>query len=163
MSAGYQSQHGEDGHTGGSAVAEEGEGQTDNGHNTDAHADVDHHLEHQSGACAKADQTAHIVLAADANVDAPGNDEQLQDHDEHTTEEAQLLADGGENVVGVLGVQVAALGTVAVEQTLAGETAAGKGLEIDLTVITFVDTLGVNGGVEQNQNSVSLIITQELP
>ena len=48
----------------------------------------------------------------------------------------------------MLSIQVAALGTVTVEETLSGETTAGKGLEVDLGVVTFVDTLRVNGGME---------------
>ena len=115
VGAGHKPQHGEDGHDGRSTVAEERQGQTDNGHDTDAHADVDHYLEHQGRACAEADQTAHIILAAHTHIEAPGDDSQLQTHDEHTAEETQLLADGGEDIVRMLGIQVAALGTVAVE------------------------------------------------
>ena len=162
MGAGYQTQHGEDGHDGRCTVAEERQGQTDNGHNTDAHAYIDHHLEHQCRACTEADQTAHVILAFHTNIKAPGNDRQLQAHDEHTAQKAQFFAHGGEDIVRMLGVQVAALGTVAVEQALASETTTGKGLEVDFGMVSFIDTLGINGGVKQNQDSVSLIFAQEL-
>ena len=161
--AGNQTQHAINGNDGRCAVADEGQGQTDNGHNADAHAHIDHHLEDQRRSSTEADQTAGIVGGLDGHIDAAANNGQLQQQDQHAAEEAQLLTDGGEDVVRMLGEEVAALGTVAVEQALAGKAAAGKGLEVDLGVVTFVDTLGVNGGVEQNQNAVSLIITQELP
>jgi len=77
MGARHKPQHGENSHDGRSTVAEEGQGQTDNGHNTDAHADVDHHLEHQSGTCTEANQTAHIVLTFHTHIEAPGNNRQL--------------------------------------------------------------------------------------
>ena len=74
MGAGDKSQHGEDGHDGRRAIAEEGQRQTDNGHNTDTHADVDHHLEDQCGSRAIAHQTADVVLRLNAHVDAAGDD-----------------------------------------------------------------------------------------
>ena len=142
MGAGNQAKHGENGHNGGGAIAEEGEGQTDNGHNTDAHAHIDHNLEHQRGTRTEANQTAHIVLTSDTYVEAPGNHSQFQAHNEDTSEESQFLTDGGEDVVRMLGIEVTALGTVTVEQTLSGQTAAGQGLQVDFGVITLVDTLG---------------------
>ena len=94
VGAGDQSQHGENGNAGRCTIAEERQSQTDNGHNADAHADVDHNLEHQCGACAEADQTTHIILAADTHIEAPGNDGQFQNHNENTAEETQFFADG---------------------------------------------------------------------
>ena len=163
VGAGHQTKHGENGHDGRSAVAEERQGQADNGHNADAHADVDHNLEHQCGSSAEAYQSAHVVLAADADDDAPGNDGQLQCHDQYAAQEAQLLTHGGEDVVRMLGKQVTTLGTVAVEQTLSRQTAAGQGLEVDLTVVTGANALCVEGGVDQDQDSFLLVRTQKWP
>ena len=163
IGTGNQTQHTENGNHRGGSVADQRQGQTDNGHNADAHAGIDHNLEHQRGSGAVADQTAHIVGAPGTDPDAPADDGQLHDHDQHAAEEPKLLTDGGEDVVRMLGEEVTALGTVAVEQALTRQTAAGKRLEVDLGVVTFVDTLRVDGGVKQDQYSVSLVIAQELP
>ena len=159
----HKAKHGVDGNDRGTAVADQGQGQTDNGHNTDAHAHVDHNLEDQSGCGAEADHPAHIVLAPDAHVEAPGDDGQFQQHDQHAAEEAQLLTHGGEDVVRMLGEEGSALGTVAVEQPLTRQTAAGEGEQVDLGVVPLVDAQGVDGGVEQDPNTVFLVIAQELP
>ena len=163
MGTGHQSQHTENGYNGRGTIADQRQGQADNGHDTNAHAHIDQDLEHQSRGGTEADQAAHVVGAFCANVNAAGNDGQLQNHDQNTAEEAHLLTDGGEDVVRVLGEQVAALGTVAVEQALAHQTAAGEGLEVDLGVIPGADTLGIEGGVNEDQNTFLLIVAQELP
>ena len=87
IGTGYQTQHGVDGHDGRTAVADKRQRQTDNGHGTDAHADVDDHLENQRGSGTKADQTAHIVRGTDAHIDATGNDGKLQQHNGDTAKE----------------------------------------------------------------------------
>ena len=124
VGAGDQAQHGVDGNHRGAAVADERQGQADNGHNADAHSGVDHHLEHEGRGRAEAHQPAHIVRAPVAHPDAPGDEGDLHNHDQKAAKEAQLLADGGEDVVRVLGEEVSGLGSVAVEQTLAEQTAA---------------------------------------
>ena len=163
VGAGDEAQHTENGNHGGRTIADQGQGQADNGHNADTHTHVDQDLEHQGGGRTEADQTAHIVGALSAHIDAPGDDGQLQHHNQNTAEEAHFLADGGEDVVRVLGEQVAALGTVAVEQALACQTAAGKGLQIDLGVVAGTGALGIEAGVNEDQDSLSLILAQELP
>ena len=163
MGARHKPQHGEDGNHGGTAVADQRQGQTDNRHGADAHTDVDHVLEHQGGSRTETHQPPHIVRGLDTHVNAPGNDGKLQQHHNHTAQEPQFLADGGENIVRVLSEEVAALGTVAVEQALARQAAAGQRLEVDFVVVAFVDTLGVNGVVKEDQNSVLLVFTKEWP
>ena len=163
VGTGYQTQHSIQGHDGRTAVADERQGQADNGHGADAHADVDDHLEDQSRGSAEADQTPHIVGAANTHINTPGDNGKLQNHDSDAAEETQLLTDGGEDVVRMLGEEGAALGTVAVEQALTGQTAAGEGPEVHHIVEPFVGTLGVNGVVEKNQDTVSLVLTKELP
>ena len=163
IGAGHQTQHRINGNDGRTAVTDEGKGQADNGHGADAHADVDDHLENKSRCGTVADQAAHIVRTPDAHVDTAGDDGKLQNHDGHTAEETQLLADGGEDVVRMLGEQGTCLSTVAIEQTLSRQTAAGKGTEVDGVVIPFVDTLGVDGIIKENQNTVSLVLAEELP
>ena len=138
IGAGDQTKHRENGHDGGTAVADEGQGQTDNGHGADAHTHVDDHLENQRGSSTEADQTPHIVRTADAHIDTAGDDGELQNHDGNAAEEAQFFTDGGEDVVRMLGEEGAALGTVAVEQTLACQTAAGKGTEVNGIVIKYL-------------------------
>ena len=63
----------------------------------------------------KAHQATHIVRAADAHMDAADDDEQQHDHNGNASHEAQLLADGRENIVCVTGHQVVGLGPVAVK------------------------------------------------
>ena len=115
VSAGYKSQHCVDRNNGRTAVADQRQRQTDNGHNADTHADVNGNLENQRGGRTEADQATHIVLTTQTNIDAAGNDGKLQQHNKNAAEETQLLTDGGENVVRMLCKQTAALCTVAVE------------------------------------------------
>ena len=157
----HQTQHGIDGDDGGAAVADQRKGQADNRHGADAHADVDHHLKDQRGSRAEADQPPLVVLAPNAHEDAPGDNGQLQNHHQNTAQEPQLLADGGENIVRVLGEEVAALGTVALEKTLARQTAAGEGLKVHAVVVALVGALGVNGLVEEDQDPVLLVGAQK--
>ena len=63
----------------------------------------------------------------------------------------------------MLGEQVAALGTVAVEEALACQAAAGKGQQIDLTVIPGANALGIKGGVDQDHDTLLLIGAQQRP
>ena len=125
MDTGDQAQHTEDTDHRGGAIADQGQGQADNGHDTDAHSHVDEDLEHQSRGGTEADQTAHIVRSSGTHEDTPGDDGKLHHHDQHTAEEAQLFTHRGKDVVRVLGKQVAALGTVAIEQPLSCQAAAG--------------------------------------
>ena len=157
VSARHKPKHGIDGDDGGTAVADQRKGQADNGHDADAHADVDHHLKDQRGSRAEADQPPLIVLAPDTHDDAPGNDGQLQNHHQNTAQEPQLLADGGKDIVRVLGEEVAALGTVALEKTLARQAAAGEGLKVDAVVVALIDALGVYGFIKEDQDPVSLV------
>ena len=60
----------------------------------------------------------------------------------------------------MLGEQVAALGTVAIEQTLTGEATACKGHFVDSAVVALVDAQGIDGIVKQNANTVLLVRTQ---
>ena len=163
IGTGDQAQHGKDTHHGRAAVAEERQGQADNGHNANAHTHVNHQLEHQSGSSAVGNEPPHIVRAPGAHIDAPGNNQQLHDNDGAAAHKAQLLADGGENIVRMLGKQVAALGTVAVEQALARQAAAGQGLEVDLTVVPGAGALGIEGRINQDHNSLLLVGTQQRP
>ena len=163
VGTGDKSEHGVDRNHRGAAVADQREGQADNGHNADAHAGVDHHLEHQRGRGTVAYQTAHIVLAVYAHIDAPGDDGHFHNHDRKAPHEAQLLAHGRENIVRVLGEQAAALGTVAVEQPLPRQAAAGEGTQVHHGVIALVDAHGVDGVVNQNQKPVLLVLAEELP
>ena len=48
----------------------------------------------------------------------------------------------------MLGKQTAALGTVAVEQTLSGQTAAGQGQQVDLVVVAFINTQRVDAFIK---------------
>ena len=91
VGAGDQAKHCVDGNDGGTAIADQWKSQTDNGHNTDAHAGIDHQLEHQCGSRAEADNTAHIVWAPHAHLEAAGNDQHFQNHNHHTAHEAQFL------------------------------------------------------------------------
>ena len=88
VGAGDQTQHRVDGHDGGTAVADQRQSQTDNGHHTDTHADVDHHLEGKCRGSAEADDAAHIVGTFHTHHDAPGDDAHLQQHDHDAAKEA---------------------------------------------------------------------------
>lgn len=163
VGAGDQSHGGVDGDHGGAAVADQRQGQADNGHNADAHAHVDQHLEHHGGGRTIADQAAHIVRAAGTDLDAPGDDGKLQQDHAQAAEEAQLLTHGGEDVVRMLGEQVAILGTGAVEQALARQAAAGEGLQVDLAVVAGADAHLVKFRVDQDADALLLIGAQTRP
>ena len=148
IGTGDQTQHRVNGNDGRTAVADEGQCQTDNGHGADAHTDVDDNLENQSGGGAETNQTAHVVGATDADIDAAGNDGKLQNHNNHATDETQFLADGGEDIVGMLGKEGTCLSTVAVKQALSRQTTTGPRTEVHDVVETLVGTLGIDGVVK---------------
>ena len=96
---GNKSDHGVQRNHGGAAVADKGQGQTD------AHTHITDHLEDQGGGNAEADQTAHIVTAAHAHPNTPGDDQHQQNNGDSTTDVAQFFANGGEDIVCMRGVQ----------------------------------------------------------
>lgn len=56
-----------------------------------------------------------------------------------------------------------ALGTVAVEQSLSRQAAAGEGAQVHHGVVALVDARGVDGVVKQDQEPVLLVLAKELP
>ena len=164
VDAGDQTHHGVQGQNGAAAVADEGQGQTDNRSNADTHTDVAENLENQGGGGAEAYQPPDIVLAVSTHPDAPGYNQAQENNHKQAAEEAQLLADGGEDEVCVLGKQSAfCLGAGALIQSLSCKAAAGEGAKAQGGVVAFVDTQRVQRGVKQHQNPLLLIGVQELP
>ena len=144
VDTGNQTQHSISGNDGTAAVAEQGQRQTDNRNDTDAHTHVDDSLEDQRRGGTEADQFAHIIRALGAYPNAADDDQKQQTDDQDTADEAQFLADRGKNIVRMLSEKVAALSTIAVKQTLSGQAAAGKGLQTLGRMPAFIQTLWVD-------------------
>lgn len=164
MDAGDQAQHGIQRQDRAAAIADKGQGQADNRHDTDAHAHIDDHLENQSCRRAEADQPAHKILAPGAYIDAPGYDQRKQHHHQQTAQKTQLLTDGGEDIVRMLGEQMAVrvLGSGTIEEALARQSAAGKGFQALVGVITGAGARRVQIGIVQNLNAGFHIIAHQI-
>ena len=63
----------------------------------------------------------------------------------------------------MLGKEVAVLGTGSVEQPLAGQAAAGEGLQVDFAMVAGTDAHFVILGVNQNEDTFLLVSTQVRP
>ena len=76
------------------SVADEGQGQTDNRQKSEANADVDQNLEQEHGRNADADQAVHIIRRFDADIDDTNNNCHQKQKNNHTSDQAELFADG---------------------------------------------------------------------
>ena len=95
-------------------------------------------------------------------MDAAQHNGAQQHQNEDAADHAQLLADGGEHEVGVLGVEGAGLGADAVVQALAGQTAVAQGVQALLGVPADAQALLVDGGVEDHHDAVLLILAHDV-
>ncbi len=165
VDTGDKPKHGVQRNDGAAAVAHKGQRQTDNRGDADAHTHITGDLKDQRGCGAEADHAAHIVGAFQTHINAPGDDADHHQQHKHAAHKAQLLADGGENIVGMLGEQVIVriLCPVAVKQTVTGKAAAGEGLQTHAGVEPGTDTVSVNGGIHKDQQTVSLVLTHDRP
>ena len=157
MDAGDQSQHGVQRQHGTAAIADEGQRQTDHGCNTDAHTHIAANLENQCRGRTEADHAPEVILASGTDLDDSENNESQQHQHEEAADKSHLLADGGENIVRMLGRQSADLCTVSLKQSLSHQTAAGQGQQAPLGMIPGTDTHRVDTGVKQHQNTVLLV------
>ena len=161
--AGYQSQHSVQSNQGGCTVADKGQGQTDNRANAGAHTHIDQCLENQCSSSAEADHTPGVVLAAQTNPNAPGDDAADEQQHCHTTHIAQFLADGREDKVCMLTGKNAVLRTVTIEQALAGHTTAGERFQRQIGLPPNAGTGCVQRGVKQDFNAKPLISVEICP
>ena len=115
VDTGHKTQHGINGNDRAAAVTDQGESQTDNGQNADAHADVTGDLEDQCRSGTEAGDPAHIVRTFGADPNASGNNGYHQENNQETAQKAQFFTDGRKYKVSMLSVQRADLGAVAVE------------------------------------------------
>lgn len=162
MDTGDKPQHGIQGQNRTAAIADKGQGQADDRGDADAHTHVTDYLKDQRRRRAEADHAPHVIRGADTHIDAPGDDRNQHGDGENTAHKAQLLPDGREDIVGMLGIQAVGLGADAVEQPLSGEAAAGEGAQGLHGVIPLVDAGGVNGGIKQNAETVALKFTEHI-
>lgn len=115
--------HGDDG---GSAIAEEGKGDTDYRQNIEAHADVEPHLGNEHSAIAHTDQRGEGITGHRSHIKTADNDGRQQQNYQSAADESQLLSTGGEDKVIVAlrqGGAVLGLDQRAVQKALAGEAA----------------------------------------
>ena len=162
MDAGHHT-HGQiHGYDGAAAVAHKGKGQADDRHQAQTHTHIDADLKDQCRRNAHADQAAHIVRRLNRHINHPEGNRRQQKQGEGTSQHPQFLTDGGEDEVRMLGVQSADLGSGAVVQALARQTAAGEGQKTVLHMPPLIQALGVDGGVENDENPVFLIVCHHI-
>ena len=145
------------------AVGEERQRQADDRHEADAHADVDEHLRRQHTGDTDADEPVHIVAGLDADVDDADDDGRQQNEDRHAAEHAQLLTDGGEDQVGVLRGDRAALHHRPVVESLAGDAAVLQRAQTAVHLIALVLRQRVDARVKQDPDAAAPVIAEELP
>ena len=145
------------------AVAEEGEGEADNGSEASAHADVLEGLEQKSACNAETYKGTHKVFTGEANVCAADNNSHKKDKDDYAAEHTKLFADDGENEVRVLcGVGAGVLRLGAFAKTCAPELAGGKSQFTLVCLPKITVSSGVNGGIIGSKNTCFLVIFQEV-
>ena len=150
--AGYDAHGDKQGQHGGAAVAEEGQGQTNNGHQTQAHSDIDENLKQQHAGDPNTDLPIKIALGVGADVDDAQNDGSEQGNTQETAQEAQFLANHSEYKVRVLGRNGVGLGLCALVEALPGKSTAGDGVDGALGLIADANSGGIDGLVKENQN-----------
>ena len=157
---GEKDTHGREGHDERRpAVAEEGQGDAGQGQQLDDHADVDEGLERQPGRDAHRHEAAEGVGSMHGDADAPPGQEQEEGDDEEAADEAELLADDGEDEVVLGRRERQAGGLAALPEPLPEDTAESQGVE---AVHRLVAIRGGHGeGVEERLPASHLVGVQE--
>ena len=144
------------------AVAEEGQRQTDDREQAKAHADVDENMEQEHGCNSDADQAVHVIRGLHTHINAPRDESQKKKQHHKASDQPELLTDGAENGVRVPRRKRARVGQVAVEQPLTGQTAVAQGLEVLVCLPQNALTGRVDGGIDDGQNAVFLVVSQDV-
>src|SRR5215469_4764307 len=111
----------------GASVAHQGQGDAGDGHQADAHPYIDSHLEEQNADDAHDQQAAWSVGGGLGVLDKSYQDEEVEQENDGGASEAMLLAEGGEDEVGVRNGQEVALGLAAFVGSLPPDTAGADG------------------------------------
>ena len=160
MDAGYHTHGHKHGHDGRSAVADKGEGQSDDRQDAQTHTNVNDDLEQEHTGNADADHPVHEVFRLDAYIDAPDNDGGQKQQHSHATQHTQFFGNGGEDEVRMLCTHGVATDHCAFVQSLTGDTAV---LDIAQRPFRLPVGIRVDRGVKQHQDAVSLVVLQERP
>ena len=95
-------------------------------------------------------------------MDAAGHDGQQKQQGEGAAQDAQFLADGGEDEVGVLGGDGVVLEHGAVEEALARDAPAGEHGHGTIGVPADALAVGVDAGVPEHQDPVLLVVFEKV-
>ena len=148
---------------GAAAVGEERERQADDRHKAEADADVDQDLRGHHARDADADEAVHIVAGFNADVDDADDDGGEQEQHREAAEHPKLFADGGEDEVVSLHRKGAALHHGTVVEALAADAAVLEGADAAVDLIAFVLRVGVNRGVEEDEDAVPSVVAEVRP
>ena len=146
------------------AIAEKRKRDADDGGYADAHADVYKRLERKRRGNAEADEHSEAAARACADDAAADDDHSKQHDDDNARYHAQLLADGGEDAVGVARV-IARLREASLTKAHARPAAGGKRILTQICLPGYALTRGVdNVGDIRREDAVFLILLQnEVP
>ena len=111
------------------AIAQQWEGDAGDGHEAEDHADVDGDLENDDGDHAHDDKGAGQVGGCLGILDEAHEDEEIEEQDAERADEAVLLAECGEDEVGVGDGEEIALGLGTLVGALAPDAAGADGNE----------------------------------
>ena len=146
------------------AVAEERKRYADNGRNADAHADVDEGLERERRGNAEADEHAEGTARTQTDNAAAYDDYAQKNDDGDAGDHAELLADGGEDAVGVASV-IAALREAALAEAHARPAAGGQRVLAVVCLPGYALTGRVYdvGNVRREDSLFLIILEQKVP
>ena len=82
-------EHGDDG---GTAVADKGQGQTDDRYHAETDTNIDNDLEEQHAGDTDADNPVHVIAGLNAHIDTTDYNGSQQQQNYHTTQHTQLLS-----------------------------------------------------------------------
>ena len=148
---------------GAAAVAEKGEGQADDRHDEQAHADIFHRLEDQHGPEPHADQRVHAALRQPRRLETAVDHQKFQHDDNKAPHQTQLLAADAEDKVRLPGGEAAfaPLGLDALKQPLTEQAPAAQGQHPPALLVADIPRADV-GVVEDHVEPVHPVLGQLL-
>ena len=152
---------GEQRHHGGAAVADQGQRHAHHGHNAAHHAGVHEHVDEERERDRPSGETCKRVLALHREVQGPADHHRVEGQDEELAEQAEFLADDGEDEIGRAFRQELELCLAAVHVALAEDSArANRDLRLD-DVIAGAQRVGLR--VQEGQDALALIVVDHVP
>src|SRR5215218_3862827 len=144
------------------AVGDERQRDPGDGHDADGHADVDEGLEGQHGHHPGGQEGAEGVAGHGGDAQSPPQEQPEQQQQDHGAGEAELLADHGEDEVGLLLGNVLEVGLGAVQVALAGDAARADGDQGLPRVVGEASSTVVGAGVDERGQPLLLVLAEHV-